>query len=717
MPTVPNYKPVAQAAQFIATPSVSENTPIGAFGGGTAEALSHLGSVAAHVGDEIFARASALQDLQNDVESDNASTDYMIKSAKLHADFGALDGEAKAKAYPKYVEDLQTVRDGIGSRLSNPAVQRSYDKNSRSFMGREIFNGAGQAASAQRKSAYDASSARVDAYKSTITNPDDDLGFQNRLQGTSTELDKQGDIAGWSQDELNNRKGQAISKLWSERIQLQSRTSPFTAQKTLEDAQKSGNLREDDFKRADAVVRQATHTTGARNISEAVNSGWAPYMKQHEIDRAQGVEPSLLSVVKEAQRAHPELQFTVGGQGGKRSQAEQDALYAQGRTAPGPVVTWTRDSDHLRGVAIDLDSSRGSPQAVRVAMEEASAKLGIPLNQQPGLAAKDPGHFALAKDFDPAKAPPVPEEPLQSRVDRASAWARQQNPDDSLFDDYTRERVATDFNKAKTIKRDADFRAGNTIDSAIVGGFGKGNLPTTIEELKSTSPEVAAAWDSMDGSKQRKYLSYLAKNAKGDTGWTSDSLRRYQQLKGMSNADPAGFLELDVVGENVPNSAKRELINLQQKLKVNAEGDPRVRQAMSQLLPLLGPADLARRTDSNKDQYDQFVGALQDQLGEFQSQNKRAPKGKELQEMGAQLLQQQSTPRWYNPWSSTPTYAVPVPEDESDRIKNLPAWGQLGVTPTDQMIQRIFVREQFQKLYGGSAKKAEADAGPQVPRR
>ena len=38
----------------------------------------------------------------------------------------------------------------------------------------------------------------------------------------------------------------------------------------------------------------------------------------------------------------------------KRTQAEQDALYAKGRTAPGPVVTWTRNSRHLSGRAYDL---------------------------------------------------------------------------------------------------------------------------------------------------------------------------------------------------------------------------------------------------------------------------------------------------------------------------------------------------------------------------
>ena len=37
-----------------------------------------------------------------------------------------------------------------------------------------------------------------------------------------------------------------------------------------------------------------------------------------------------------------------------RSQAEQDALYAQGRTAPGKVVTWTKNSMHTAGKAFDI---------------------------------------------------------------------------------------------------------------------------------------------------------------------------------------------------------------------------------------------------------------------------------------------------------------------------------------------------------------------------
>jgi peptidoglycan L-alanyl-D-glutamate endopeptidase CwlK len=38
----------------------------------------------------------------------------------------------------------------------------------------------------------------------------------------------------------------------------------------------------------------------------------------------------------------------------KRSQEEQDALYEQGRTKPGKIVTWTHKSRHIDGEAFDI---------------------------------------------------------------------------------------------------------------------------------------------------------------------------------------------------------------------------------------------------------------------------------------------------------------------------------------------------------------------------
>ena len=74
-----------------------------------------------------------------------------------------------------------------------------------------------------------------------------------------------------------------------------------------------------------------------------------------------------------------------------RSQARQNSLFAQGRTEPGQVVTWTRASNHTAGRAADLviDGSYDDPVAyqrlLHVAREEGLRTLG----------PRDPGHIEL----------------------------------------------------------------------------------------------------------------------------------------------------------------------------------------------------------------------------------------------------------------------------------------------------------------------------------
>jgi peptidoglycan LD-endopeptidase CwlK len=71
-------------------------------------------------------------------------------------------------------------------------------------------------------------------------------------------------------------------------------------------------------------------------------------------ERMIGVHPRLISVVRAAAEATP-LSVIEG----VRTVARQTALYAQGRTKPGPIVTWTMNSKHLVqpdgfGHAVDL---------------------------------------------------------------------------------------------------------------------------------------------------------------------------------------------------------------------------------------------------------------------------------------------------------------------------------------------------------------------------
>ena len=64
-----------------------------------------------------------------------------------------------------------------------------------------------------------------------------------------------------------------------------------------------------------------------------------------------GVDVRMVAVVKRAIQLS-EVDFSVLE--GLRSKSRQAELYAQGRTAPGKIVTWTMTSKHIVGTAVDL---------------------------------------------------------------------------------------------------------------------------------------------------------------------------------------------------------------------------------------------------------------------------------------------------------------------------------------------------------------------------
>jgi peptidoglycan L-alanyl-D-glutamate endopeptidase CwlK len=102
----------------------------------------------------------------------------------------------------------------------------------------------------------------------------------------------------------------------------------------------------------------------------------------------EGVDPRLVRVVERAIQLSP-VDFKVIE--GVRTPARQRKLYAQGRTAPGPKVTWTLNSNHFVnpktgfGQAVDLlpapyDWKNLMDFAkVAKAMFQASMELGIPI--------------------------------------------------------------------------------------------------------------------------------------------------------------------------------------------------------------------------------------------------------------------------------------------------------------------------------------------------
>ena len=124
--------------------------------------------------------------------------------------------------------------------------------------------------------------------------------------------------------------------------------------------------------------------------------------------RLRGVDSRLVNVVKRAIEITTQDFMVLEG---LRSQERQDELYAQGRTKPGPIVTWVKVGTHTSGTAVDLvpypvdwnDLSKFD--AISKAMFQAAKEQGVRIRwgadwNQNGTARErgesDSPHFELA---------------------------------------------------------------------------------------------------------------------------------------------------------------------------------------------------------------------------------------------------------------------------------------------------------------------------------
>ncbi len=133
-------------------------------------------------------------------------------------------------------------------------------------------------------------------------------------------------------------------------------------------------------------------------------------LSEKSLNRLEGVHEDLVAVVKLA-ISHSVVDFSVID--GLRTVERQKELYAQGRTKAGNIVTWTMNSPHLLGHAVDLGAIVNGVLSwdkkwyplIADAMLESAAKLEIPIvwggtfRDKQGKLRPDSPHFELNKNF------------------------------------------------------------------------------------------------------------------------------------------------------------------------------------------------------------------------------------------------------------------------------------------------------------------------------
>lgn len=271
MPTVP-YSPVPGVAPSTqATPQVSVDTPISAFGGTIAAAIGSVGREVEGVGKEIFERAKAFQQLENESMAKEADAKYIQRAGELHARYNSLRGQEAVREYPRYVRQLDILRRDYHDALPNDMARRSFDASARQTMARTVFNAAGHAATEQRRWAIEASEAEEEAINTTAQQDPNGEVTSNEWRRTRVEsiVRSRQTLQGWSDKRTDNEVQRALSRNLRLRIDGLARTEPFRAKELL-DAERH-NLHPQDFAHVEQVVQTGMVTAGSRRVSEEVN--------------------------------------------------------------------------------------------------------------------------------------------------------------------------------------------------------------------------------------------------------------------------------------------------------------------------------------------------------------------------------------------------------------------------------------------------------------
>lgn len=261
------------------TQSISVQTSADAFGASTANALGELGQAVSKSGDVIFARGLAMQELANQTAAREADMQYVIDSGKLFAEFGALEGPAKIKAFEPFQKNMDALRVKLGENL-NPMARRMYDASARSTFARTIFNAAGQTAAANKKWAQSTEATNLELIvqqgKVFANDPDAFKDLLAQSEATVNRLVSTMDYPADSpQAKLMLLKQQ--SRLHRARIEQIGMSDPVEAQKLF--LENKNQMTNEDQKAIEGFVRTQNRQLTAANIAEEEYSPKKPLDK------------------------------------------------------------------------------------------------------------------------------------------------------------------------------------------------------------------------------------------------------------------------------------------------------------------------------------------------------------------------------------------------------------------------------------------------------
>ena len=381
MPQVP-YQPFPSVGPSEAgTPGLRVQPPGAAFGTDIAQAVSHLGQVAEHAGNEVFSRAIALQDVQNQSDARDAVTKLTLQTARLEAEFNASEGAtAGPEALTAHIQRLSDLREQIRGQLKTPIAEKYYMQESQNWFQRNVFNAAGHSATQTKRYSAETIAAKMDADNDYVYQHPEDLGAYREVKAQH-EHDIENTLApikGWApgDPQIEEEKRKAGSRLFGQMLLGVARYDPWRARALYDAPENKDNLYGPDRLKLDAEIRAKTETIGAKGIADSITekAGYndpskAPTMSANEMiaegrRRAAEMDPKdpiLPHKVEEAIRANYNYQDWV-----KR---KEDATNI--KTIDDAILEGVKDRQELEAKSPEIEAAiRHAPDKYRMGLDK-----------------------------------------------------------------------------------------------------------------------------------------------------------------------------------------------------------------------------------------------------------------------------------------------------------------------------------------------------------
>lgn len=716
---VPSVQP-----SFDATPSVSSNIPMDAFGAGVANAVGHIGRAVEGAGNEIWARATAMQQLNEQANAANAVAEFTTAMGEKYAAYSSLSGKAAVDGYKPYIEDLNSTREAIGQKLNSPYAQKVYLQESRSIQARSVFSAAAHSGREGKNYAIGSTQSLIDARSNAAAlAPQDEDSYKASLQQNAKDAQRLGDLHGWDAQTTKNYESQMNSKMTMGRIQGLAKSDVPAAQKLLDAAVKAGNITGEDLGRAQTYIRGQRLSVATRQEAARTMSGDNAGIASAKMPIDNVVEAIAGNEGADYGTKHPPVTHKVNG--------KTITEYGLGRYG----VMQSNLQDWLKEAGMPAMTEQEFLNNPRAQDQLAKFKLGQYQEEGGSALAAANKWFTGSYNPDPKRtdgistAASYQKRFLAGLAKNASAadmsnWGRARSKelfgDDAEAADAMEQSFMTRHSRQKAIDREDVQDNIDTIENAIVPAK-DGKLVTSIEDVQD--PKVQAAWDALPIRMQNKYRKLLSQNAKGDYEATQANQIEYRTWLGrltdpMASADEKrAAMNADFATMAMPAGQRQQLNMLKTKLWKDQNKNPALNHAMSISDDILRNAGITRT--KNKDDYDQIRGSMFLILNDRMNAGDPVKKDEEIRQISSRLVREVSNGKWFGILpSKEQAFKVQVPEKEKQYIIDKYT-ADTGSAPTEKDIQSIYNAKMYNQLYG-KAKKQASDAAaamtPTVPR-